>query len=53
MNIGIESVIDLMILIIGSIGILIFFFNDFKIKKPEALSMLMFYATYCIYIFIR
>ena len=27
-------------------------FNDFKIKKPEALSMLMFYATYCIYIFI-
>ena len=53
MNIGIESVIDLMILIIGAIGILIFFFNDFKIKKPEALSMLMFYATYCIYIFIR
>lgn len=53
MNIGIESIIDLMILIIGSIGILIFFFNDFKIKRPEALSMLMFYATYCIYIFIR
>lgn len=53
MNIGIESVIDLMILIIGSIGILIFFFNDFKIKRPEALSMLMFYAIYCIYIFIR
>lgn len=53
MNIGIESVIDLMILIVGSIGILLFFFSDFKIKRHEAMSMLMFYATYCIYIFLR
>lgn len=53
MNIGIESIIDLMILIVGSIGVLIFFFSDYKIKRPEAISMLMFYATYCIYIFLR
>ena len=53
MNIGLESIIDIMILIVGSIGILLFFFNDFKLKKHEAASMLMFYATYCIYIFIR
>lgn len=53
MNIGLESIIDIMILIVGSIGILLFFFNDFKLKKHEAASMLMFYATYCIYIFLR
>lgn len=52
LNIGIESVIDLMILIVGCIGVL-FMFNDLKIKKHEGISMLMFYAVYCIYIFIR
>lgn len=52
LNIGIESVIDLMILIVGCIGVL-FMFNDLKIKRHEGISMLMFYATYCIYIFIR
>ncbi len=53
MNIGIESIIDLMIFIVGAIGVLLFFFSDFKIKRHEALSMLMFYTTYCIYIFLR
>ena len=53
MNIGVESVIDLMIFIVGAIGILLFFFSDFKIKRHEAMSMLIFYATYCIYIFLR
>ena len=52
LNIGIESIIDLMILIVGCIGVL-FMFNDLKIKKHEGISMLMFYVTYCIYIFIR
>ena len=52
LNIGIESIIDLMILIVGCIGVL-FMFDDLKIKKHEGISMLMFYATYCIYIFIR
>ena len=52
LNIGIESVIDLMILIVGCIGVL-FMFNDLKIKKHEGISMLVFYAVYCIYIFIR
>ena len=52
LNIGIESVIDLMILIVGCIGVL-FMFNDLKIKRHEGISMLMFYATYCIYIFVR
>lgn len=53
MNIGIESIVDLLILIVISIGTLLFFFSDFKIKRSEAISMLMFYATYCIYIFLR
>lgn len=52
LNIGIESIIDLMILIVGCIGVL-FMFDDLKIKKHEGISMLMFYVTYCIYIFIR
>jgi Ca2+/Na+ antiporter len=53
MNIGIESIIDLMLLIIGSIAVLLFFFSDFKIKRHEAMSMLMLYGTYFIYIFLR
>ena len=53
MHIGVESIIDLMIFIVGAIGVLLFYFSDFKIKRHEALSMLMFYATYCIYIFLR
>ena len=52
LSIGIESVIDLMILIVGCIGVL-FILNDFRIKRYEGISMLMFYLTYCIYIFIR
>ena len=52
LNISIESVIDLMILIVGCIGVL-FIFNDFKIKRHEGISMLMFYLIYCVYIFIR
>ena len=52
LNIGLESVIDLMILIVGCIGVL-FMFNDLRIKKHEGISMLIFYAVYCIYIFIR
>lgn len=53
MNIGLESIIDLMIFIVCAIGVLLFFFSDFKIKKKEAMSMLAIYATYCIYIFFR
>ena len=53
MNIGLESIIDLMIFIVCAIGVLLFFFGDFKIKKKEAMSMLGIYATYCIYIFFR
>lgn len=52
MAIGLETLIDLMILIVGCIGVF-FMFNDLRIKKHEGISMLMFYATYCIYIFLR
>lgn len=51
--INIESVIDLMILIVASIILLLFGFNDLKIKKKEGIFMLSFYVTYCVYIFIR
>lgn len=53
MNICLESIIDLMIFIVCAIGILLFFFGDFKINKKEAMIMLGIYATYCIYIFFR
>ncbi len=52
LSIGIESIIDLMILIVGCIGVL-FILNDFRIKRYEGISMLIFYLTYCVYIFIR
>ena len=53
MNIGLESIIDLMIFIVCAIGVLLFFFSDFKIKRREAMSMLAVYVTYCIYILFR
>ena len=52
LSIGIESIIDLMILIVGCIGVL-FILNDFRIKRYEGISMLIFYLSYCVYIFIR
>lgn len=53
MLINIESVIDLMILVVASIILLIFGFNDLKLKKKEGICMILFYIVYCIYIFIR
>lgn len=51
--INIESVIDLMILIVASIILLLFGFNDLKIDKKEGICMLIFYLAYCVYIFFR
>ncbi len=53
MLINIESIIDLSILIIASIILLIFGFNDLKISKKEGIGMLLFYVAYFAYIFIR
>lgn len=53
MLINIESIIDLSILIIASIILLIFGFNDLKISKKEGIGMLLFYVAYFTYIFIR
>lgn len=53
MFINIESVIDLMILVVASIILLIFGFDDLKLKKKEGICMLLFYIAYCVYIFIR
>lgn len=52
MVINIETLIDLLILIVGSIAVL-FCFNKFVLKREHGIGMLMFYVTYCIYIFIR
>lgn len=53
MLINIESIIDLSILIIASILLLLFGFNDLKISRKEGMMMLLFYITYFVYIFIR
>lgn len=53
MGINVESIIDLMILIVVSIGVLLFGFNDLKINKQEGTAMLLVYISYCIYIFVR
>lgn len=53
MIINIESVIDLGILIIASVILLIFGFNDLKIDRKEGICMLFFYVVYCVYIFFR
>lgn len=53
MLINVESIIDLSILIIASILLLVFGFNDLKLKKKEGVGMLLFYVGYFIYIFMR
>jgi len=53
MFINIESIIDLGIFIVASIILLLFGFNDLKIKKKEGICMLLFYLSYCVYIFFR
>lgn len=53
MLINIESIIDLSILILASILLLFFGFNDLKISRKEGIAMLVFYITYFIYIFLR
>lgn len=53
MLINVESIIDLSILIIASILLLVFGFNDLKLKKKEGVGMLLFYVVYFVYIFMR
>lgn len=51
--INIESVIDIMILTVASVILLLFGFNDLKIERKEGICMLLFYLSYCVYIFFR
>lgn len=51
--INFESIIDLSILIVASIILLFFGFNDLKICKKEGICMLVFYFVYFVYIFFR
>ena len=53
LNMEFESIIDLIILIVLSISVLVFYFRDYRIKRYEAFSMLFFYFLYFIYIFLR
>lgn len=53
MLINVESIIDLSFLIIASILLLVFGFNDLKLKKKEGVGMLLFYVVYFVYIFMR
>lgn len=53
MVVSLESIIDLVILIVGSIFVFLFILKDCKISKREGFIMLLFYFVYCLYIFIR
>lgn len=53
MAVSLEAVIDLLILIIGSIFVFLIVLRDCKINKKEGFGMLLFYFIYCLYIFIR
>lgn len=50
--ISMDSFMDIMVLIVGSV-LLIFYFRDLRINRKEGLSMLIFYFIYSIYIFLR
>lgn len=53
MVVHMESVIDLMLLLIGSIVLLLFGLRDLKIDKKEGICMIVFYFFYCVYIVFR
>jgi len=53
MIINFESLIDLGILIVASIILLIFGFNDLRLSKKEGITMIVFYVIYFTYIFFR
>lgn len=50
--ISMDSFMDIMVLIVGSV-LLIFYFRDLRINRKEGLSMLIFYFIYSVYIFLR
>ncbi len=52
MLINFESLIDLSILIMGSL-VIYFIFSDLKISRLEGLSMVLLYLLYCFYIIMR
>lgn len=52
MLINLESLIDLSILIMGSL-VIYFLFSDLKISRLEGLSMVLLYLLYCFYIIMR
>lgn len=53
MVVNMESVIDVMLLLLGSIALLLFGLKDLKIDKKEGICMIIFYLVYCVYIVFR
>lgn len=53
MMLNIESLIDIMILLVGCIASYFFCFKNFKVRRKEGIGLLLFYIIYSVYIFIR
>ena len=53
MMLNIESLIDIMILLVGCIASYFFCFKNFKVRRKEGIELLLFYIIYSVYIFIR
>lgn len=53
MMLNIESLIDIMILLVGCIASYFFCFKNFKVRRKEGIGLLLFYIIYPVYIFVR
>lgn len=53
MMLNIESLIDIMILLVGCIASYFFCFKNFKVRRKEGIGLLLFYIIYSVYIFVR